>query len=282
MEALAQVKLALDHGLVNAHDYDRAKAAFLRAQQIRCAFEAGLISPSDDTEYVRRAFLDALKTLNVSEPIISLPAVGEPLPVLPPVPTSTSPPPSAPSPPPPAVFAAPTPTPPSPVFTNHKPKPTSTGPKPSASASGSFGRSVSGVAVAQECPDTFHVLKTRSAHRFITFKIDADAGQVQVDEAGPPDASYGMFEDALPEGDCRFAVYDYAYTNDDGCVFNKIVFVMWSPDCSPLKHKMMYASTKDYFRHFLQGIAMEMQITDRDEIDAAAMHDKVRDTLTRK
>lgn len=26
----------------------------------------------------------------------------------------------------------------------------------------------------------------------------------------------------------------------------------------------------------------EMQITDRDEIDAAAMHDKVRDTLTRK
>lgn len=52
------------------------------------------------------------------------------------------------------------------------------------------------------------------------------------------------------------AVYDYAYTNDDGCVFNKIVFVMWSPDCSPLKHKMMYASTKDYFRHFLQGIAM--------------------------
>jgi hypothetical protein len=64
---------------------------------------------------------------------------------------------------------------------------------------------VSGVAVAQECPDTFHALKTRSAHRFITFKIDADAGQVQVDEAGPPDASYGMFEDALPEGDCRFA-----------------------------------------------------------------------------
>jgi len=74
-----------------------------------------------------------------------------------------------------------------------------------ASAVGGRQRSVSGVAVAQECPDTFHVLKTRSAHRFITFKIDADAGQVQVDEAGPPDASYGMFEDALPEGDCRFA-----------------------------------------------------------------------------
>ena len=40
------------------------------------------------------------------------------------------------------------------------------------------------------------------------------------------------------------AVYDYEYTNMDGCVFNKIVFVMWTPDCSPLKHKMLYASTK--------------------------------------
>ena len=41
-------------------------------------------------------------------------------------------------------------------------------------------RSVSGVAVAQECQDTFHALKTKNAHRFITFKIDAAAGQVQV------------------------------------------------------------------------------------------------------
>jgi hypothetical protein len=35
MEALAQVKAALDAGLVNADDYLRCKAAFLRAQQVR-------------------------------------------------------------------------------------------------------------------------------------------------------------------------------------------------------------------------------------------------------
>ena len=34
--------------------------------------------------------------------------------------------------------------------------------------------------MAQECQDTFHALKTKNAHRFITFKIDAAAGQVQV------------------------------------------------------------------------------------------------------
>jgi hypothetical protein len=51
--------------------------------------------------------------------------------------------------------------------------------------------------------------------------------QVVLDEAGAANASYGAFVDALPEGDCRYAVYDYEYTNDDGCIFNKLVFVMW-------------------------------------------------------
>jgi hypothetical protein len=34
MDALAQVKAALDAGLILAEDYEHAKAAFLRAQQV--------------------------------------------------------------------------------------------------------------------------------------------------------------------------------------------------------------------------------------------------------
>eukprot|EP00959_Pyramimonas_sp_CCMP1952_P105863 2213361-Pyramimonas_sp.AAC.1 len=34
MDALAQVKCALDAGLITAVDYEQAKAAFLRAQQV--------------------------------------------------------------------------------------------------------------------------------------------------------------------------------------------------------------------------------------------------------
>jgi|AntAceMinimDraft_1070359.scaffolds.fasta_scaffold21610_3 hypothetical protein len=34
----------------------------------------------------------------------------------------------------------------------------------------------------------------------------------------------------------RFAVYDFEYRNADDCVFNKLVFVMWSPDGRGGKH----------------------------------------------
>ena len=40
--------------------------------QIRSAFEAGLIEPTD-TDFIRRAFLDGLKSLNPSDPFLSLP-----------------------------------------------------------------------------------------------------------------------------------------------------------------------------------------------------------------
>ena len=47
MESLKTLKAALDGGLITADDYETAKGAFLRAQQIRSGFEAGLLSPAD-------------------------------------------------------------------------------------------------------------------------------------------------------------------------------------------------------------------------------------------
>jgi hypothetical protein len=38
-------------------------------------------------------------------------------------------------------------------------------------------------------------------------------------------------------------VYDFEYRNADDCVFNKLVFVLWSPNGAQLKNKMLYAST---------------------------------------
>mmetsp|Transcript_46130 Transcript_46130/g.86054 ORF Transcript_46130/g.86054 Transcript_46130/m.86054 type:complete len:301 (+) Transcript_46130:138-1040(+) len=300
MESLAQVKLALDEGLITVRDYEMAKAAFLRAQQIRSGFEAGLLTAAD-ADFVKKAFTSSLDHLYVSAPIVDLPqpaaVAHSPTPAPAPVPADlqvpalevaapacietepavTVAPPTSPSPPtPPPTQAVPSS---SPVAKPQTPPRRS---PPTAAASLSFGRSVSGVLVAEECVAAFTSLKSKSAHRYIVFKVDQAAGMVVLDEAGEPNASYDTFVDALPEGDCRFAVYDYEYTNDDGCVFNKIVFVMWTPDCSPLKHKMLYASTKDFFRQHLSGVGMEMQVTESDEIEISQMHEKVRDTLTRK
>ncbi len=34
-----------------------------------------------------------------------------------------------------------------------------------------------------------------------------------------------------------------------------------SPDTSRVKAKMMYASTKDFFKSYLEGLAVELQVT---------------------
>ena len=88
--------------------------------------------------------------------------------------------------------------------------------------------------------------------------------------------------DALPENDCRYAVYDFEYTNADGCLFKKIIFVMWSPDNAATKSKMMYASSKDFLKNLLPGIAVEQQATEKGEVDEEDMRLRIQATITRK
>ena len=60
------------------------------------------------------------------------------------------------------------------------------------------------------------------------YKINPAGDTVVVDTVGSNSDDFDEFLDALPENDCRYCVYDFLYTNADGCVFNKIVFVMWT------------------------------------------------------
>jgi|AntAceMinimDraft_1070359.scaffolds.fasta_scaffold21610_2 cofilin len=48
-----------------------------------------------------------------------------------------------------------------------------------------------------------------------------------------------------------------------------------------LKNKMLYAATKDFFKSQLDGISMELQATDVDDVGEAAMRDHVASVLTR-
>lgn len=47
---------------------------------------------------------------------------------------------------------------------------------------------------------------------------------------------------------------------------NKLVFMNWSPDSAKVKSKMMYASTKDFFKGHLDGISAEFQASELDEV----------------
>ena len=102
------------------------------------------------------------------------------------------------------------------------------------------------------------------------------------DQCGAAAASFEDFTDALPLSDCRYAVYDCEYVNADGCQLKKLIFVMWSPDSAQIKAKMMYASTKDFLKGLMPGIAIEQQATDISEVDAEEFRLRIQATLTRK
>lgn len=85
----------------------------------------------------------------------------------------------------------------------------------------------SGMGVAEHCKGTFLELQRKKAHRYVIFKIDEKKNQVVVEKTGSPAESYEDFTSALPENDCRYAVYDFDFVTSDNCQKSKIFFIAW-------------------------------------------------------
>ncbi|CDJ45347.1 actin depolymerizing factor, putative [Eimeria necatrix] len=98
----------------------------------------------------------------------------------------------------------------------------------------------SGMPVNESCVTTFNELKLRHSFKWIIFKIDHD--EIVVEKKGTGDASTLTKE--LPASDCRYAVYDEG---------QRIHFILWSPDCAPVKPRMIYSSSKDALAKKLEG-----------------------------
>ncbi|KAE9592583.1 putative ADF/Cofilin, ADF-H/Gelsolin-like domain-containing protein [Lupinus albus] len=120
------------------------------------------------------------------------------------------------------------------------------------------------MAVSDECKLKFLELKAKRNYRFIVFKIDNQ--EVVVDKVGSPQESYDDFTASLPPDECRYAVFDFDFTTIENVQKSKIFFIAWSPDTSKVRHKMVYASSKDRFKRELDGIQFELQATDPSEM----------------
>merc|ERR1711907_119326 len=93
--------------------------------------------------------------------------------------------------------------------------------------------------------------------------------------------TWGEFASDLPEKEGRYGIVSFEYTLKDGGNRDKIVFVSWAPDLAPIRQKMLYASSKDAIKKKLQGIAAEVQGTDRDEIEYNTVYNDVSSNGTK-
>eukprot|EP00122_Pirum_gemmata_P008449 Pgem_evm1s7787 len=134
----------------------------------------------------------------------------------------------------------------------------------------------SGVQVNQECVTAFSDLKLGHKHRYFIMKINDSHTEVVVIKKAAPDATYDEFVAELKPGECCYAVYDLEFETDDGRKTNKICFVVWAPDDSKIKAKMITAASKEAVKRALTGISTEIQATSADEIEYDAVLERAK------
>lgn len=96
-------------------------------------------------------------------------------------------------------------------------------------------------------------MKLGKKYKFIIFSLNDKKTEIVVDKTST-DQDYEKFVEALPENDCRYAIYDYEYEigNGEG-KRSKIIFYIWSPDTAPVRvctsyfafHNPLFKSTKE-------------------------------------
>lgn len=142
--------------------------------------------------------------------------------------------------------------------------------------------SMAGIGIDEDCVNLFMHMKTRSAYKWMTYKIDDSGKTVVPDRVGGKSSQYEEFVSMLPSNECRYGVFDYEHTSPERGTFNKIVFVNWAPETAHIKTKMMYASTKDFFKGFLEGTGAELQASEESEVSEEELKARVVANLSRK
>jgi len=132
-----------------------------------------------------------------------------------------------------------------------------------------------GVRSTPECFDINEQLKSKKI-KACTFKLSRDNNKIEVEhifETSDPDA-WKNWTSSLPDDDCRFGIYDVNMTLDMGegvseGVISKLVFLHWRPDEAMIKSKMLTSQAKRSFRNQFDGIQVEWQFCDHNELEVS-------------
>merc|ERR1712106_1135801 len=126
----------------------------------------------------------------------------------------------------------------------------------------------SGVAVADDCKNTFEEIKKAKKHRYIVFYIK-DEKFITVEAVGDRDAKYDEFLGDLMkagEGECRYGLYDFEYMHQ----------CQGTSESS--KKKMLYSSSFDALKKSLVGVHKYIQATDESEASEENVEKQLRST----
>ncbi|KAF9780363.1 hypothetical protein IL306_000621 [Fusarium sp. DS 682] len=135
--------------------------------------------------------------------------------------------------------------------------------------------SASGVSINQDCitaANDLRFAKGSNKIKFVIFKITDDEQSVVVEEISP-DTEYETFRQKLlsavdkhGKSAPRYALYDVDYDLGEDGKRTKTIFISWVPQNSPIKLRMLYASTMEYLKRAV-NMSVFIHADDQEDIE---------------
>lgn len=91
-----------------------------------------------------------------------------------------------------------------------------------------------------------------------------------LDKEWPKGAELASVVDELPETECRYVFFDFNTTTDDKRKIAKTLMIIWNPNCSPIKEKFAYSSSKQYILSVFQGVQVEILADNKQDVGLLA------------
>lgn len=93
--------------------------------------------------------------------------------------------------------------------------------------------------------------------KYLVFKLDNDGSSYIIDKKGEPSSTFENFKNDVPKNEPRYLVYDLDIVTYDGRKENKIIFILYSPDNSNVKHKFTYSTGKERLKSAIGAVNKE-------------------------
>lgn len=129
----------------------------------------------------------------------------------------------------------------------------------------------SGVAVNTKCIDVFNKIVTQRQHRCAVFKVNKEMTEILLEKTFNPGTSDVVKEweevtKTLPKDDSRYITCDFTYEHQ-GAQKQRLLFILWSPETSPVRSKMVYAASQEGFSNQLKGVQRSLQCMDEEDME---------------
>ncbi|MHA2028515.1 MAG: actin-binding ADF family protein [Candidatus Kariarchaeaceae archaeon] len=134
--------------------------------------------------------------------------------------------------------------------------------------------SMSGVTIQHEVVKAYEDMRFKQQPGGMIFTINE--GLIEVEKEVGND--FAEMVEGLPLDEPRFVLFDVPMKNRTGLDVVKTVFIFWLPMESPVRMRMLYASSKSVILKELRGISTQIQEDEKDGLALERVIQKVNKT----